>query len=378
MRRERLGYVPALDGVRALAITLVVLWHAFKWPLGGFLGVHVFFVLSGFLITSLLLQEWEAKGSVSLPSFYRRRALRLLPALAVLLATYATIQTTRAAVLDRAELDLWTSLKSVLYSAFYVSNLVQAFGINLPDSLTHLWSLATEEQFYLLWPFLLVAALRVGVPQRFLEAFLLVGIAAVAGNRMYLALTGATPERLYYAPDTSFDPILIGCLLGLWFVSGRVPRVLQRPDLLRPLALLAGLTMMAIVLVSSVQSRVFYWGLLLPFSVAAAIVLLFVVTDGRSGLARVLALPPLVFLGKVSYSLYLWHPLVLVVGAEVADVPKALGIGLSLVVASGSYFFVERPFLRRKARDRAEVDRRPPESGPIASPRGRRDALGTR
>ena len=300
MRRERLGYVPALDGVRALAIMLVVLWHAFKWPLGGFLGVHVFFVLSGFLITSLLLQEWEAKGSVSLPNFYRRRALRLLPALAVLLATYATIQTARAAVLDRAEVDLWTSLKSVLYSAFYVSNLVQAFGINLPDSLTHLWSLATEEQFYLLWPFLLVAALRVGVRQRFLEAFLLMGIAAIAGNRMYLALTGATSERLYYAPDTSFDPILIGCLLGLWFVSGRVPHVLQPAGFLRWLALLAGLTMTAIVVVSSVQSRVFYWGLLLPFSVAPAILLLFVVTDGRSGLARVLALPPLVFLGKVS------------------------------------------------------------------------------
>jgi peptidoglycan/LPS O-acetylase OafA/YrhL len=141
--RRRLGYVPALDGVRGVAIALVVLWHAFHVPAGGFLGVHVFFVLSGFLITALLLQEWHGTGSISLRHFYFRRALRLFPALAAMLLAYTAIQVARELARPSA-LDLSTALKGVLYSAFYVSNVVQASGVVLGVPISHLWSLATE------------------------------------------------------------------------------------------------------------------------------------------------------------------------------------------------------------------------------------------
>ena len=356
---RRLGYQPALDGIRALAIAPVVVFHAFEWPDGGVLGVHIFFVLSGFLITTLLLQEWHRTGSISLPHFYLRRALRLFPALAVMLATYVAIQAARELVLEPEALDLRAALEGVLYSVFYVSNIVQASGTVLAVPLVPLWSLATEEQFYLLWPFLLVGALRLGVRQRALEVFLLAAIALIAAHRIRLSLSDASIERLYYAPDTSFDTILIGCLFALWFIAGRVPRPLRSPAVLAWAWVPAALLVVVTIFVTSNRSPAMYWGFLLPFSLAVAVLVLTVVSDSTSPLRRLLGVAPLVFLGRISYSLYLWHLLVIYFGQRVG-VPAAVGVALAVVAATGSYFLVERPFLRLKRRDRAEVEGRLP------------------
>jgi peptidoglycan/LPS O-acetylase OafA/YrhL len=352
---RRLGYQPALDGIRALAIVPVVVFHAFNWPDGGVLGVHIFFVLSGFLITTLLLQEWNRVGSISLPHFYFRRALRLFPALAAMLGAYVLIQAARELVIEPEALDLRAALEGVLYSVFYISNIVQASGTILAVPLVPLWSLATEEQFYLLWPFVLVAALRLGLRRPVLEGFLLGAIALIVAHRVRLSLSDFSVERLYFAPDTSFDTILIGCLFGLWFVSGRIPRPLRSPSIRAWAWIPAALLIVVTILVTSNRDPAMYWGFLLPFSVAVGIVTLTVVLDRESPLARVLGVAPLVFLGRISYSLYLWHLLVIYFGQRVG-IHESVGVGLALVAASASYFLIERPFLRIKRRDRAEVE----------------------
>jgi peptidoglycan/LPS O-acetylase OafA/YrhL len=355
-RAPKLAYEPALDGVRGVAIALVVSWHAFGWPARGFLGVQMFFVLSGFLITTLLLQEWHRTGSISLPSFYRRRALRLLPALAALLITYAVVQAAREA-LNPGALDLSTALKGALIGAFYITNIAQAAGVVLPVALNHLWSLAAEEQFYLLWPFALAAALRRGVPRRVMTAGLTIAIVLVALQRLYVSLGDASRARLHYGPDVSFDAILVGCLLGIWFAAGEAPRALRSARAVR----LAVFPALAVVLLSVVvvgtDSKPAYWGALLPFSIASGLVIWALMTRRARWLERALGVRPLVALGVISYSLYLWHPIVIWSGSRLAGLPTAVGAALAVAVATGSYVFVERPFLRLKRRERVQLER---------------------
>lgn len=340
----RLGYRPALDGIRALAIALVVSWHAFGRPAGGFLGVHVFFALSGFLITTLLLQEWAARGSISLSRFYQRRALRLFPALVVMLGAYTAVQLGRAYLLDTQGLDVSTSMKGVLYSALYVSNIVQAHGLVLGVPISHLWSLAAEEQFYVVWPCVLLLALRAGAGRRALALGLAALVALLWAHRFHLTYAGASQRRLYFAPDTTFDAILIGCVAGVAF-RGSVPR-----RALRFASAAALLVVAAIVAVVDIGERALYGELLAAFAVAAALLVLATAAGAPSLLSRALSLPPLVFLEQISYSLYLWHPMILSFGDKLLGIPRAVGVVISLVAATASYYLVERPFLRLKRR----------------------------
>jgi peptidoglycan/LPS O-acetylase OafA/YrhL len=340
----RLGYRPALDGIRAVAIALVVCWHAFGRPSGGFLGVHVFFALSGFLITTLLLEEWASRGSISLARFYQRRALRLFPALAAMLGVYTVVQLVRAYVLDSPNLDVGTSMKGVLWSALYVSNIVQAHGTVLGVPISHLWSLAAEEQFYVVWPCVLLLALRAGAGRRALAVGLAALVALLWLHRFHLAQTDASQRRLYFAPDTNFDAILIGCLAGLGFRAG-CPR-----RLLTAAAAAALLAVAAIVAAVDLGDRALYGELLGVFAVSAAVLVLAAATGAPSLLSRSLSLPPLVFLGQISYSLYLWHPMILSFGDKLLGIPRAFGVVISLAVATASYYLVERPFLRLKRR----------------------------
>src|SRR5215207_1763866 len=153
---SRLGYRPELDGIRGVAILLVVVVHLHNWPRGGFIGVDVFFTLSGFLITTLLLEEWRARGTISLRHFYARRSLRLFPAVAVLLAVYFIF------ALAAGGPYLGTRLAGVAYGLTYLSNWPQAYHWPFPEQeIGFLWTLAIEEQYYLLWPSLLLLAVYV-------------------------------------------------------------------------------------------------------------------------------------------------------------------------------------------------------------------------
>ena len=337
---QRLGYVPALDGLRAVAISLVLSFHAFGWPPDGFLGVDMFFVLSGFLITTLLLEEHAEHGTVSLREFYRRRALRLLPALFAMLAICAP-------ALALAGMNRELVVKGVGAGAFYVTNLAIGLGGLEAVGFGHLWSLSLEEQFYVLWPPLLFVVLRarIGIALAVVTA----ASVLVVAQQARLLEAGAPGHRLDWSPDTRSGGILIGCLTGLLLVRHR-RLVLRASRWLFAIALTLG----GLIVVENV-GRGLYAGFLTLFAVCCAIVIVRVVD--RPGLVgAVLATRPLRFVGRISYALYLWHiPVFFVFGIDTFDrfayggpVRKVAAIAVSVGCATASYYLVELPFLRRK------------------------------
>src|SRR3954452_6670592 len=214
----RLGYIPGLDGLRGIAVIAVLLFHGgVTWATGGFLGVDMFFVLSGFLITSLLLEERWRTGTIGLSHFWSRRARRLLPALLLLLAAMAAYATWVP-----TDTPLGALRRDVLATLAYVSNWHfildggSYFARNAPPSpLRHTWSLAIEEQFYVLWPLLFIAVARGKHRLTKLAVFIGVGIAASIGAMAYLYHPGADSSRVYYGTDTRAHVILIGCGLAV-------------------------------------------------------------------------------------------------------------------------------------------------------------------
>src|SRR3954471_15007810 len=216
----RLGYVPGLDGLRGIAVIAVLLFHGgVTWARGGFLGVDMFFVLSGFLITSLLLDERWKTGTVKLSRFWARRARRLLPALLALLAAMAAYATWVP-----MDSPLPSLRRDVLATLAYVSNWHfildggSYFARNAPPSpLRHTWSLAIEEQFYLLWPLIFIAVARGRARLAKLGTFIGVGIAASIAAMLLLYHPGTDASRVYYGTDTRVHVILIGCGLAVLF-----------------------------------------------------------------------------------------------------------------------------------------------------------------
>ena len=328
----RLGHVPVLDAIRGIAIVLVLAVHARYVLPGGVLGVDLFFVLSGFLITALLLAEWDGAGRISLRDFYRRRALRLLPALVVVLAVVTVALALTAD--DFGEQFVW-----VLLTMGYVVNVASVVNGEISaESLQHMWSLSQEEQFYVLWPLVLLVALRKRVNPRTIVATLAAVALALVIYRVYLAIANASPGRLLYSPESRSIGLILGCLAGVLFSYGLVRRV--------PLWLAGAMLVPAAISVAAfdLESR---WSavVFVPlFSLAATIVLLACVLEPRWWFARAIDRALLRGLGKISYGLYLWHwPLYFAFG-------WMLGLPLALVAALVSYRYVELPFLRRRHR----------------------------
>jgi peptidoglycan/LPS O-acetylase OafA/YrhL len=329
---KRLGYVPPLDGLRGVAIALVISFHYFAFPFGGGDGVDLFFVLSGFLITTLLLEERSATGAISLGSFYGRRARRLLPALLVMLAAFSVI------ALAKGHDPVWDLERF----GFYTGNAARAFTLLPPSGLDHLWSLAEEEQFYLLWPLLLLAFAR----SRRLLMFTLALTGALILYRAGLAIGGASLNRLYFGPDTHADGLMMGAALAI---------ILQRRSITVPEGLLPWIvgSFVLAVLIPDVNTGWHIIGLPLFELVCAALIAAAV---SGSSLTSALSWPPLVFLGKISYSLYLWHFMLLwAFGSRY----EMIALPVTFACAYLSYRFVERPFRRRRFA---------PVSEPLAAP----------
>lgn len=330
---SRLHRIPSLDGLRALAILLVVLDHSFGHFAGGGIGVNVFFVLSGFLITSVLVAEREKTGRVALGLFYARRLLRLYPALiAMLVVTVA----------------LGCSPRSAVIAATYTTNLFNTWG-DVVASYGHTWSLALEEQFYLLWPLLLVVAIR----SRW-ASVLALGVLAVASASIAFLGTQSMVAHEGMITSAVFNPIwqahglLIGCALALVLPGRSVPR---------PRALVAGggSAVLAVAVLASVTVERHWaagWNLLAEIA-AAAMIAAMVQGGPLRGLGRLFASRIAVWIGERSYGIYLWHlPLITLGLSHGLSLTKAAAIGVpsAFLAATMSFRWVEAPFLRMKNR----------------------------
>jgi peptidoglycan/LPS O-acetylase OafA/YrhL len=333
-------YQPGLDGLRGVAILLVLGLHVLGRHVlpGGFIGVDVFFALSGYLITGLLLAEHERTGRIGLAAFYGRRIRRIWPALGVF------ILVVMAAMLalppdDPLRLDTLLALAGGLTSS---TNWLIAFDLTNGGAAGHLWSLAVEEQFYLLWPPLLMGLLALGQRQR-VPLLLAALLAAVFLWRLHVY--GADgPARVYNGLDTRADAILAGCLLAS-VGEGRFRAFAGRAW---PLAA-AGLFAVALnVSAGAPVMNVFGY----PVVAGLAAVLIAAAT-APTALQLLLSGRWIVGLGRLSYSLYLWHFPInrLLLATPLPDAPRwAAVVLLSLLVASLSYRLIEQPFLRRPHR----------------------------
>ncbi len=352
-------YLPGLDGLRAIAVIAVIAFHEqLDWAPGGLLGVAVFFTLSGYLITDLLLGQWAASGRLALADFWIRRARRLLPALFVMLAVVSAWVT----VADRAQLARLRD--EVIAAATYSSNWYlivenQSYFARFapPAPLDHLWSLAVEEQFYLVWPWLLLAGLIClrrarkgrpgGVAWLALPTLALAAGSAAAMFALYHA--GLDPTRVYEGTDTRAAGVLIGAALALAWPSRSVA-VSPRARTLLDAGGLAGLAVIAVMIWRTGQYSPFlYRGGLVAVSVATAAVIAAVATPGaRTG--RALGWTPLRWLGVRSYGIYLWHyPVIVLTTAAYAteDLPRAAAqTAATIGIAALSWRYIEQPIRR--------------------------------
>ena len=361
-RPVALGYQRSLDGLRGLAVLAVVMYHSGTGVTpGGFLGVSTFFTLSGFLITSLMVGEHARSGRVSLRAFWERRLRRLMP------AALLTISAITVAAIWLADTTQWLRLRpDALASTFYVANwrfllAGDSYGamFQSPSPFTHFWSLAIEEQFYLVLPLVVVAALAASRGSRRVLAALFAGavVASVLWANWLLA-SGAQLDRLYFGTEVRAPELLVGSLLGLWWMRRDEPlgprgaRVMVWAG---PPALIAVVACWVFV---ELDDEFLYRGGFTGYSLLTVVVVVAAVVP-RGPLNRMLRWRPLVWVGLVSYAVYLFHFPVFVWMRQYLDIGDwmVLGVGLAatLVAAALSGRFVERPARKGRRRGAARV-----------------------
>ena len=354
MEQEKfqLKYSPELDGLRGAAILSVMAFHTYPPFLkGGFIGVDIFFVLSGFLITSLLVSEYDRYGSVSLKNFYMRRVLRLAPALILLLLAFCLT----SFIFLSNEKAISNYIDSII-SLFYLSNWARALSWHPPDFLGHTWSLSIEEQFYIVWPILLLTLLR-SFNSRKLVVFFTISFALLAWTfRVYLHAKGATPVRLYNGLDTRADALMVGCAFGVAYASGFFNKQDRKLILSRILAFIApvsALILLAFSVGANWRAPYMYQFGFFAIEILIAAILIDVMVNNRSILKRILATRFLVWVGSISYGLYLWHyPIYRAMFSLELSAAVVITVGslLTFVVAMLSYYLMEKPILKLKKR----------------------------
>lgn len=341
VRTTRLVYRPELDGVRAIAVLGVMGFHlSFIQPQlshvagGGFLGVDVFFVLSGMLITQLLLAEWDRSGSLGMGAFYARRSRRLLPALAVFTAAFLVY----SAIVHDNTLSIIRGLASE-FSYETTGHLTAPY----PPGISHTWTLIVEWEFYLVWPLVMALLLRRGGRRVLLAAT--VSLAALDAVVRALAYAhGHDFVLAYHLAGFRIDELLIGSALAQLARPFRVPHLLRT---------LAGAGVLLALATARYPQSWLYLGGMTALALATAVV----IAPGAGGWwgTRLLSLRPLVWIGQISYSLYLWHvPAVSEIGHHTTGWPNPLrvlvAVAVSLVLAALSYYFVEQRFRRATRR----------------------------
>ncbi|WP_456822138.1 acyltransferase family protein [Bradyrhizobium sp. USDA 4502] len=331
--------IPEFDGLRAIAVALVVVFHASRGQIvpGGAIGVDIFFVLSGYLITTLLVSEYRETGRISLYRFYVRRALRLMPALWLMLALVSV----GWLVAFRTE-PSWTAVSA---SALYYMNCLRAFGHPGQDwVLGHTWSLAIEEQFYLVWPLVLsiVISARMRMTRWVAWVFLIASVAAWP----ILLWQDSTVQRIYNGFDTRCFELFIGCLLAICPIPASVSIWAKRLWF----APIVALTVIALTL-NWYSPILFHGGY---HAVAALSAWMLISVSANAPFNAVLRTPALVYIGRISYGIYLFHypmidPLLRQGFGTLATV--AIVGAASVILAGASYSLMERWFLRYSAKN---------------------------
>jgi peptidoglycan/LPS O-acetylase OafA/YrhL len=330
--QKSLKYEPALDGIRGVAVLMVMVSHWLPDLLpGGWLAVDMFFVLSGYLITRLFLDEFARENQINFARFYIGRAVRLMPAFWCLLAFMAAI----IAIAHHRT----TMIYSWIMSATYLMNWNIALGWGWADYLGHTWSLAAQEQFYILWPLVFVF-IRGRRPLAWLGAGLVIAIAW----RCYLVQNQVTELRIYNGFDTHADPLLMGCAMAFPKVSEGLRAVLSRLRFAW-VAVVAIMFAWLFVPPESVQ--------MLGFTLSGLLAMAFITLATQGTLRRFLVQKPLIFTGKISYGLYLWHyPLLGLMANRMPGASPVFALAAAYAIAVLSHFTVEKYFqhLKRKYR----------------------------
>jgi peptidoglycan/LPS O-acetylase OafA/YrhL len=389
--RGRLGYLPGLDGIRALAVLAIIGFHTgFAWLPGGYYSVDAFFVLSGFLITSLLVVEWQQTSTIRLSAFWARRARRLLPALFVMLTLVGILSAILPGELASPHLrsDTLATLFYVANWHFIISHANYFFATSQPSPLLHTWTLAIEEQFYLVWPIVVFSVLHLGrparrvgnapvtgqqrpatgaifvskvgkaadgaSPRRRLVLLLLVSLGGAAASSVWMALQwhpGGDPTRMYYGTDTRAQSLLVGAALAIALALHDPSRTRAGRRALAGFALAGAVGTAALWTRVDQSSAIAFRGGFFLAALGTAGVVAGTSRLERNPVSRLLALPPLTYLGKISYGVYLWYwPTLLVVDHATTGTSGyalfAARLAVVVSIASVSYHFLELPIRR--------------------------------
>lgn len=345
-------YMPGLDGLRAIAVLGIIIYHLNKqWLTGGFLGVDTFFVISGYLITSLLLKEYDDTGIIKLKSFWIRRLKRLLPAVIVLLMVVGT-----ATLLLKSD-NIIRVKHDIIAAIFYVSNWWYiAKDVNYFEQfsfmpLKHLWSLAIEEQFYIFFPVILVTLLLT-IKKRYKIGFIFWGVSIISlGLMMFIYSINGDHSRVYFGTDTRLQTLLLGVILAfLWppfKLKNDPPKVVKY--VIDSIGSLSFIVLILLFFIINDETNWIYDGGFYLISILTLFIIASVVHPS-TWIAKIFSNPVLVFIGKRSYSLYLWHFAVIsfvhsyYVYGQIPVYVYFIDISLTIIFAELSYRFIETPF----------------------------------
>lgn len=342
----RLGYRPSFDGIRGLFMIVVMICHAqLTFIPGGKLSMSVFFVLSGFLITAILMQEWKKTGTISFKQFYLRRALRILPALFALLLVCCLY------ALAQSKIEAMTTLKSVAATLFYVANWYIALNIGISGPLTHTWSLSVEEQFYTVLPIFLSIILLLKLKRSWVICFLLLAIFIAFIHTLTLWNGEDSIRRIYFGTDTRIDQFLIGCLIGILASWNILPKTEKAVLISKIAAIISVIVIIYLELTLHEADPFMSLGATTVTGIATGLIIINLITSPVKLLNKFLEMRFLVSIGQISYSLYLWHfPIFRQIIALNLDpiLTVIIEVSLTFIVAILSYYLIELPFLKLK------------------------------